>query len=155
MKSTTNFLESKLKLQVNREKSAVDRPWKRKFLGFSFYIRDGEVRVLVHNKPVKKFMDKVGQILSRSNGQSTEKRIEALNRCIIVWINYFGLLGMKHLARRLDEWIRRRFRMCIWKQWWKIRTKHDNLVKLGLENRKAWDSPTREKAIGGFPIAQS
>ena len=60
MRSIKSFLEGKLKLQVNREKSAVDRPWKRKFLGFSFYIGRGVVGIRVHNKPVEKFMDKVG-----------------------------------------------------------------------------------------------
>lgn len=155
MQSITNFLEGKLKLQVNREKSAVDRPWKRKFLGFSFYIKDGVVGIRVHDKPIKKFMDKVRQILSRSNGQSTEQRIEALNRCIIGWVNYFGLADMRNLARRLDKWIRRRIRMCIWKQWRKIKTRHDNLVRLGLEDYKAWEFANTRKGywrVSNSPI---
>ncbi len=75
MKSITVHLEGVLKLIVNREKSAVDRPWKRKFLGFSFYTRKGGVGIRVHAKPVKKFKDKVRQILSRSNGRSTEHNL--------------------------------------------------------------------------------
>jgi RNA-directed DNA polymerase len=132
---TGNLLEA---IVDRREKSAVDRPWKRKFLGFSFYIRRGVVGIRVHNKPIEKFMDKVRQILSRNNGLSTEQKVEALNRLVVGWVNYFVLADMKKLARRLDEWIRRRIRMCIWKQWRKIKTRHDNLVKLGLDNHEAW-----------------
>jgi RNA-directed DNA polymerase len=87
MQSITNYPEGKLKLRFNKEKSAVGRPWRRKFLGFSFYPRSSGVGMRIHSKPVKKFTDKVGQILSRSNVQ----RVEALNRCIIGWVNYFGL----------------------------------------------------------------
>lgn len=155
MRSIKSFLEGKLKLQVNREKSAVDRPWKRKFLGFSFYIGRGVVGIRVHNKPVEKFMDKVRRILSRSNGLSTEQRVEALNRFVIGWVNYFGLADMKNLARRLDEWIRRRIRMCIWKQWRKIKTRHDNLVKLGIDDRKAWEFANTRKGywrVSNSPI---
>ncbi|MBZ4654772.1 MAG: RNA-directed polymerase (Reverse transcriptase) [Peptococcaceae bacterium] len=155
MKSITRFLEGKLKLKVNPEKSAVDRPWKRKFLGFSFYTKKGGIGIRVHAKPVKKFKGKVKQILSRSNGWSTEQRIKALNSSIIGWVNYFGLADMKNLACTLDEWIRRRLRMCIWKQWRKVKTRHDNLVKLGMDNAKAWEFANTRKGywrISNSPI---
>lgn len=156
MESITRFLEGKLKLKVNREKSAVDRPWKRKFLGFSFYTKkDGRTGIRVHKKPIAKFKEKVKQILSRSNGWSTEQRIKALNSIIIGWVNYFGLADMKSLAKTLDEWIRRRLRMCIWKQWRKIKTRHDNLVKLGIDNTKAWEFANTRKGywrISNSPI---
>ncbi len=145
MQSITEYIEGALKMRVNREKSAADRPWRRKFLGFSFYFKKSGVGIRVHAKPVKKFKDKVRQILSRSNGQSTEQRVEALNRCIIGWVNYFGLADMKGLARDLDEWIMRRTRMCIWKQWPKIKTRHSNLVKLGIDNGKAWEFANTRK----------
>jgi hypothetical protein len=80
MQSITEYLEAVLKLKVNRDKSALDRPWKRKFLGFSFYYKKGGVGIRNHAKPVKKFKDAVRQILSRSNGRSTEQRVKALNR---------------------------------------------------------------------------
>lgn len=155
MKSITQYLEVKLKLKVNSEKSAVDRPWKRKFLGFSFYHKKGGIGIRVHAKPVAKFKNKVRKILSRSNGWSTEQRIAALNQCIIGWVNYFRLADMKNLASALDEWIRRRIRMCIWKQWRKIQTRHDNLVKLGIANSKAWEFANTRKGywrIAGSPI---
>ena len=155
MQSITNFLEGRLKLRVNREKSAVDRPWRRKFLGFSFYISKSAIRIRVHNESVKKFMDRVRQILSRSNGLSTEQRLERLRRFVTGWVNYYGLADMKNLARRLDEWIRRRIRMCIWKQWRKIKTRHDNLVRFGIEEHKAWEFANTRKGywrISNSPI---
>ncbi len=138
MKSITEFLETKLKLKVNKEKSAVDRPWKRKFLGFSFYTRKGGIGIRIHNKSIAKFKDKVREVLSRSNGKSTDQRIKELTRKIIGWVNYFGLADMKNNAANLDEWIRRRLRMCIWKQWRKVRTRFKNLQNLGLDKQVAW-----------------
>ncbi len=155
MQSITEYLENKLKLKVNKNKSAVDRPWKRKFLGFSFYNKKDGVGIRVHAKPLNKFKDRVREILSRSNGLSMEQRIRALNYLIIGWVNYFGLADMKNRAAELDEWIRRRLRMCIWKQWRKIRTRHDNLVQLGIENSKAWEHANTRKGywrIAGSPV---
>ncbi len=155
MASITAYLEGKLKLKVNRKKSAVDRPWKRKFLGFSFYYRKGHIGIRIHAKSVEKFKGRVRRILSRSNGRSTEQRVEALNRSLIGWVNYFALADMKSLAQNLDEWMRRRLRMCIWKQWKKIRTRHDNLVKLGIDNRKAWEFANTRKGywrVSNSPI---
>jgi group II intron reverse transcriptase/maturase len=155
MQSITAYLERVLKLRVNQEKSAVDRPWRRKFLGFSFYCNKEKIGIRVHPKPVAKFKDRVRQILSRSNGKSMEQRLKLLRQLIIGWVNYFGLADMKGLANNLDQWIRRRLRMCIWKQWRKIRTRHDNLVKLGTENSKAWEFANTRKGywrIAGSPI---
>lgn len=155
MQSITEYLEKKLKLKVNQDKSAVDKPVKRKFLGFSFYNKKDGVGIRVHTKPLNKFKDKVREILSRSNGRSMDQRIKSLNYLIIGWVNYFGLADMKNRAGELDEWIRRRLRMCIWKQWRKIRTRHDNLIKLGIDNRKAWEYANTRKGywrIAGSPI---
>ncbi len=155
MQNITGYLEGKLKLKVNQQKSAVDRPWKRKFLGFSFYPNKQGVGIRVHPKPVTKFKDKVREVLSRSNGWNTEQKIEAVNRKNIGWVNYFGIADMKKLAGELDEWIRRRLRMCIWKQWRKVKTRHDNLVQLGAENQKAWEFANTRKGywrISNSPI---
>ena len=155
MQSITEYLEKKLKLKVNQDKSAVDRPWRRKFLGFSFYNKKDGVGIRVHAKPLNKFKGRVREILSRSNGLSMEQRIRALNYLVIGWVNYFELADMKTRAAELDEWIRRRLRMCMWKQWRKIRTRHDNLVKLGVEDSKAWEYANTRKGywrIAGSPI---
>jgi len=153
MQSLRHYLEGKLKLKINPQKSAVDRPWKRKYLGFSFYRSQGGVNIRVHEKPVSKFKGTVREALSRSNGWSTEQRIKVINSRIMGWVNYFGIADMKQMAGKLDEWIRRRLRMCIWKQWAKVRTRHDNLVRLGIENRKAWEYANTRK--GPWRISRS
>jgi group II intron reverse transcriptase/maturase len=138
MKSITKFIEEKLKLKVNKEKSAVDRPWKLKFLGFTFYRKDGGIGIAVHQKSVKKFKDKLKEITGRSNAMSMEQRRIKLKQVIVGWVNYFGIADMKGTARTLDGWLRRRIRMCYWKQWKKIKTRHDNLVRLGVDDENAW-----------------
>ena len=145
MASVTRFIEDKLKLKVNREKSAVGRPWKLKFLGFSFYHKKGKIGIRVHPKPVKKFKLKLKEITGRSNAMSMEQRKLKLKQAITGWVNYFGIADMKGLAVSLDEWLRRRIRMCFWKQWKKIKTKHGNLVRLGIENSKAWEFANTRK----------
>jgi len=145
LKSITTFIGRRLKLKVNRTKSAADRPNKRKFLGVSFYKQKGKARNFIHRKSIARFKAKVREITSRSNGMSMVWRIEKLNRLIIGWVNYFRIADMKELARKMDSWIRRRIRMCYWKQWKRIKTKHDNLVTLGIEDRKAWEIANTRK----------
>ncbi|WHE07388.1 group II intron reverse transcriptase/maturase [Thermoanaerobacterium thermosaccharolyticum] len=145
MKSIKKFIETKLKLKVNEAKSAVDRPWKRKFLGFSFYIKENKVRIRIHEKSIKRFKEKVREITNRNKGISMGYRIRRLNQITTGWVNYFGLADAKGIMRTLDEWIRRRLRACIWKQWKKIKTKYDNLIKLGLEKQKAWEYANTRK----------
>ena len=87
MRNITNFLEGRLKLRVNKEKNAADRPWRRKFL-ISFRISRDGIGIRVRNKSVKKFMDRVRQILSRRGGLSTKQRLEKLSRFVIGWANY-------------------------------------------------------------------
>ena len=155
MKSITKYLEDKLKLKVNKEKSAVDRPWRRKFLGFTFYQWYGKIGIRVHEKSVAKFKNKIKEITKRSNGWSMEHRLLKLRQLIIGWINYFGITDMVRLVKSLDEWIRRRIRMCFWKQWKKIKTKYDNLRKLGATKEKAWEYANTRKShwrISNSPI---
>ena len=86
---------------------------------------------------------------------SMELRAVKLKQLIVGWIGYFKLADMKSTLRELDEWLRRRLRLCYWKQWKKIKTKHDNLVKLGVENWKAWEHANTRKGywrISNSPI---
>lgn len=145
MESVTRYIEEVLKLKVNRNKSAVDWPSRRKFLGFSFYKTKGKMRNFVHRKPVERFKAKVREITSRSNGKSMEWRKEKLNQLIIGWVNYFRLADMRNLARDLDQWIRRRIRMCFWKQWKKTSAKRRNLIQLGVQEQKAWEFASTRK----------
>lgn len=146
MESITEYVENVLKLKINRTKSAVDKPSRIKFLGFSFYIRKGITRNFIHKKPVKIFKEKVREITSRSNVKSMDWRKEGLNYLVTGWVNYFLIADMKTVAEELDQWIRRRIRMCYWKQWKKISTKHDELVKLGVGNQKAWEFANTRKS---------
>ena len=155
MASITRFIEEKLKLKVNKEKSAVDRPWKLKFLGFSFYAKKGGTGIRVHPKPVEKFKQKLKEITGRSKSMSMEQRMEKLRQCIIGWVNYFNMADMNNLVKTLDKWLRRRIRMCFWKQWKKVKTKHENLVKLGIAKSKAWEYANTRKSywrIASSPI---
>ena len=145
MTSISKFIEEKLKLKVNRNKSAVDRPRNRKFLGFSFYRHKEGERMRLHPKTLERIKMKIKSQTQRSKGQSMEERITNLSSIIQGWINYFRLADMKDHCQKLDEWMRRRLRMCIWKQWKKIKTKHDNLVKLGIEHSKAWEYANTRK----------
>jgi RNA-directed DNA polymerase len=153
MSSVTEFIEKRLKLKINEKKSTVNRPWKLKFLGFSFYFKEGKTGIRVHSKPVKKFKQKLKEITGRSNAMSMEQRLLKLKQVITGWVNYFSLADMGTLAKSMDEWLRRRIRMCYWKQWKKISTKHDNLVKLGIDNFKAWEFANTRK--GYWRIANS
>ena len=153
MAGITRYIESVLKLKVNRKKSAVDWPIRRKFLGFSFYITKGKARNFVHAKSIQRFKEKVREITSRSNGRGMEWRRDKLARLITGWVNYFRIADMRSSARELDGWIRRRIRMCYWKQWKRIKTKHGNLVRLGLDTAKAWEFANSRK--GGWSISGS
>lgn len=155
MESITRFIEKELKLKVNREKSKVDRPWKLKYLGYTFYPKKGEMGVRVHQNSLKKLKEKLKSITGRSNAMSMEKRAIKIRQTILGWIEYFKLAEMKKVLKELDEWLRRRIRLCYWKQWKKIKTKHDNLVKLGIENYKAWEFANTRKGywrISNSPI---
>jgi len=145
MAGISRFIEERLKLKVNVKKSAVDYPERRKFLGFSFYRKEEEVRVKMHPKSLKRFKDKVKEITSRSNARSMETRIKRLNQAVHGWLGYFRIADMRGHCEKLDKWIRRRLRMCYWKQWKKIGTKHDNLVRLGSDDRKAWQFANTRK----------
>lgn len=159
MKGISRFIENVLKLKINRNKSAVDRPSRRKFLGFSFYYRKGKVRNYIPQKPIQRFKTKVKEITSRNNGKSMKVRQERLNWLITGWVNYFRIADMQKVATKLDGWIRRRIRMCYWKQWKKTRTKRDNLVKLGIDKRKAWEYANTRKGYwrtaGSFILSKS
>lgn len=131
MESVTRFVEERLKLKVNRQKSAVDRPWRRKFLGFSFTI-EKETRIRIAPRTIARFKDKIRELTSRSKGISMEKRLEKLNMYLKGWIGYFRLTEAPSILHSLDEWIRRRLRMCLIKQWKRPKTRRRNLVALGI-----------------------
>ena len=148
------YLETKLKLKVNEEKSAVDKPENRKFLGFSFYRgKGGMPGIRIHPRSYQRLKEKVKRITKRSWGVSMEFRLMKLAEATNGWVNYFGIAdGAKNL-QRIDEWIRRRLRACFWKQWKNAKTKQKNLCKLGVPEGKAWEFASTRK--GYWRISKS
>ncbi len=139
MESITSFIEKKLFLKVNRDKTKVAYIRDIKFLGYSFYRYKGECRLRVHPKSVEKMKARIRELTSRSNGWGNERRKATLNQYIKGWVQYFKLADIKTLLTTTDAWFRRRLRMVIWKQWKRIRTKMANLIKLGINRYKAYE----------------
>ena len=152
--SLTEFIENKLKLKVNQAKSAIDRPWKRKFLGFSFSVNK-EPKVRIAEQSVRKAQAKIRGITSRKRPMKMEERIKELNQYLTGWCGYFSLADTPSIFRELDKWIRRRLRMCLWKQWKKPKTKVKRLISLGMPKEKAFEWGNTRKGywrIAGSPI---
>jgi group II intron reverse transcriptase/maturase len=139
MKSITAFIEGKLKLRVNREKSAVDRPWKRKFLGFTFSWDKKNPRIKIAKRSLERVKAKIKAITSRSKAIPIEMRIKELNQYLTGWCGYYALTDTKSVFRELDEWTRRRLRMCVWKQWKRPKTKVRKLLSMGVPKQKAYE----------------
>lgn len=131
MESVICFVEGKLRLKVNRDKSAVDRPWNRKFLGFSF-MTNKAATIRIAPKKLEQFKERIREITSRTRAISMDDRVKELNRYLMGWIGYFRIASAKTHSKRLDEWIRRRLRMCLWKQWKLPKTRFRNLRALGV-----------------------
>jgi RNA-directed DNA polymerase len=138
MESVQTFIERKLRLKVNEKKSAVDRPWKRKFLGFSF-TNHKEPKVRIAKESLQRMKKKIREITSRKKPYPMEYRIHQLNRYLIGWCGYFALADTNSIFREMDGWIRRRLRMCLWKNWKKPRTKTRNLIRLGIPDWQAYE----------------
>ena len=145
LESVTRYIETKLKLKVNRDKSKIDRPWRTKYLGFSFFRKEGKVRIRVHEKSIKRLKDKIRKITGRRKAKTMLQRFRELRQLFTGWYNYFKLAELKRVARDIDGLIRRRLRMCYWKQWKKPWTKYTNLKKLGIPGREAWLSAKSSK----------
>ncbi|QQE72713.1 group II intron reverse transcriptase/maturase [Brevibacillus composti] len=149
------YIEKKLFLKVNREKTVVDLAIRVKFLGFSFYNQRGQVKVRIHPKSIAKMKTRVKELTARSNGMGNEERAERLRRYIMGWVNYFKIADMKNLLQTTDEWMRRRIRMIYWKQWKRIRTKFEKLISFGIPKFKAWEYANTRKSywrISNSPI---
>jgi RNA-directed DNA polymerase len=116
MESLKRFITTKLKLKVNEQKSAVARPWERKFLGFSF-TASREPRRRIAPKAVFRFKARVRELTQRTRGVSTERMAEELTRYLRGWIGYFGRCQTPSVLEDLEQWLRRRLRSAIWKQW--------------------------------------
>jgi RNA-directed DNA polymerase len=137
--SITAFIENVLYLRVNKEKTTVGYIKGKKFLGYSFYNKSkGKWGLCVHPKSYGKLKDRLKEITNRSNGMGYQKIKELLRSYLQGWISYFKLADMSGRIKRIDEWLRFRIRMLIWKSWKKISTKYNNLRKIGVKDNQAY-----------------
>ena len=125
------FIEKKLFLKVNKDKTTVAHISKVKYLGYGFYNHKG-CRFKVHPKSAAKLKAKLKEVTNRNNAMGNEYRAKKLSQIIKGWINYFKLADMKRLLTDLDEWLRHRIRAIYWKQWKKVRTRYRKLRNLGM-----------------------
>ncbi|MCL7931317.1 group II intron reverse transcriptase/maturase [Halomonas llamarensis] len=133
LRSITQYLQSRLKLVINTEKSQVVNTRESKFLGFTF--QNG--RIKWHPKTLQKFKQRIRQLTNRNWGVSMRYQLFKTSQFIRGWINYFGIANCYQLCCDLDHWIRRRVRMAYWRQWRKPRTKVRNLLRLGVPIKSA------------------
>jgi hypothetical protein len=137
MASTCAFIERRLKLRVNRDKSAVDLATRRTLLGFAFFKRGGEIKVRIDPKARKRAKDRLRALTSRSWGISMERRIASINRFSRGWTAYFAVADTPSVFEELDEWLRRRLRQARWKEWKRPKTRRRNLQALGAPAQQA------------------
>lgn len=133
LNSISNYLERRLKLIVNSDKSRVVKTSESKFLGFTF--RSG--RIQIHPKTLHRFKEQVRRLTNRNWGVSMRYQLFKTSQYLRGWINYFGIANCYQLCMDLDHWIRRRVRMAYWRQWRKPRTKVRNLMRLGVHVQAA------------------
>lgn len=150
MASVRRFLERKLRLKVNETKSAVDRPWNRTFLGFTFTRRHSNRR-RVSEKALKAFKAKVRELTGRTRGRTIRQIVQELRQLMLGWRAFFGFAEVHSPLRDLDKWIRRRLRSYHWKQWG--RRGYRELRKRGVGRQLAWN--TAKSAHGPWRLSQS
>lgn len=141
MASITRFLTERLKLRVNAAKSAVDRPWNRKFLGYTMTSHK-QPRLKVAPSAVKRLKQGLRQESRPGRGRALRATIEILAPQLRGWMNYFKLAEVKGVFEELDMWIRRKLRNILWRQWKRPFTRARNLMRLGLAEERAWRSAT-------------
>jgi RNA-directed DNA polymerase len=150
MNSVQHFIEKTLRLEVNSEKSAVDKAWNRTFLGFDFSRRTGQA-LKVSNKALEKLKDKVRVLCRRTRGHSIGRVIADLRESLLGWRAYFGIAEVKGLLQDTDKWIRRKLRCYLWKQWG--RKGYRMLRRLGIDRQLAWN--TAKSAHGPWRLSAS
>lgn len=144
--SLTRFLESKMRLKVNKEKSKVDKPRNRKFLGFSFYNKKGGVGIRIAPASIERVYKKVKTLCRQGRGRNLGRFIkELLNPYLRGWVNYYRIADAKTILEQLDEWIRRRLRLILWRQWKRRWTRRNKLIAAGLSEQRAVESAFNER----------
>jgi RNA-directed DNA polymerase len=157
MESISQYVEQRLKLRVNRQKSAVVPAVERPLLGFCFFRdRAGKVRITVAPTALKRAQDRIRQLTTRNWGVSMERRIKEINRFTVGWTAYFAFADTILPFERLDKWLRRRLRQVRWKEWKRPQTRYRNLRALGINDRDARSWAASQKGYwrvaGSWPL---
>jgi len=139
LSSITKYIEQRLKLKVNRDKTKISRPSKSVLLGFSFYKTSKEWGIRISPKSIQRIMKKCKVITSRSNGKSIKEKINQLKPIVTGWVNYFVIAKAKKVMQEIDGIVRTRLRMCKWKEWKRPKTRRRNLLELGINKQKAYE----------------
>jgi len=141
MVAITAFLERRLKLKVNADKSAVARPWQRKFLGYSLsWHKKPKLKIAQPSR--QRLAEKIRKTLRAARGQSLKPVIEQLNPQLRGWVAYFRLTEVQGVLEELDGWLRHKLRARLWRQWKRNHTRAKNLMRAGLSPARAWQSAT-------------
>jgi RNA-directed DNA polymerase len=138
MGSIIRYIEGRLLLKVNKEKSKVSRPSKSKLLGFSFYKTGIKWEIRIGKEPIKRLKEKLKVLSSRNNGKNTATKIQELSPIILGWVSYFRIARAQTIMEKLDEMLRTRLRMSLWKEWKTIKGRIRNLQKLGISKSKSY-----------------
>ncbi len=152
MESVSEFITHRLKLKVNEQKSAVARPWERKFLGFSFTV-EREPRRRIAPKAIVRFKGRIRELTKRVRGVSLAKMVENTSIYLRGWLGYFGTCQTPSVLKDLESWLRRRLRAVAWKQWKRGRTRFAELCQRGVNKELA--AQTAGSSHGPWRIAQS
>ena len=138
MKSITRYIERKLGLKVNAEKSKIGKPTEIKFLGFGYFRKGGKYHAKPHKQSLEKLKRKLKQLTKRSWSISMDARLQKLKLLIIGWVNYFRIAKMDTSMKLVDGKLRKRIRVVIWKQWKTTRKRYGSLRKLGINHDNAY-----------------
>jgi len=139
LKSITKYIEQKLKLKVNKDKTGISRPTESTLLGFSFFHNKGKWEIRIAEKSIKRIKEKCKAIIKRSNGKSTKEKISQLKSIVTGWVNYFVIAKAKSIMQKIDEGIRTRLRIGKWKEWKRPKARRRNLLQLGIRKQKAYE----------------
>ncbi|GGK05708.1 hypothetical protein GCM10007063_30140 [Lentibacillus kapialis] len=153
--SVTKFLETDLKLTVNRKKSNVGSPTKIKFLGFCIHSTAKEVRCRPDKSAKKKFKAKLKTLTKRNRPGTFEQIVKEINQVTVGWINYYGISFMKGFMKAISQWLNHRLRQLIWKRWKKIKTRYTRLKKLGIEDEEAWKVANTRKGYWRVSLSET
>jgi len=139
--SIERFLRERLRLVVNRDKSGVDRPWKRKFLGYTFTTHY-QPKLKVARESIKRFKGRLREMFRRGRGRSLVHVIAELRPVLVGWVSYYRKSQVRVTFEQLDQWIRRKLRAILWRQWKRPWTRAKKLIRRGLADDRDWISAT-------------